>query len=231
MKKALMIFALFTILISFSGCSKEVESIAITEESVELTVGETYDLSFKITPEGAACEKISWFSSYEKVATVEDGKITALSAGSTKIKAITDNGSESNIIFIHVSNPPSDTAYDKLNQNEKIAYAYLTHNDILYKYFKEPSSVTVRDIQEFKLTDKEGKETLDGSSIYVTLAAENGFGGNTIDSYVFGPSSTIMSLEEYIRLWQDRDIDFVPLKVDLTRLNRALKEYFEEKGW
>ena len=64
----------------------EVETISIKASSTELIVGETADLTLSITPSNASKE-VTWTSSNPSVATVVDGKITALSAGTTTITA------------------------------------------------------------------------------------------------------------------------------------------------
>ncbi|MBP3435683.1 MAG: Ig-like domain-containing protein [Clostridia bacterium] len=64
------------------------ESIELGTTKVDLEVGDTVTLPFTASPEGATFNRIEWSSSNEAVATVDkNGKITALSAGTTTITA------------------------------------------------------------------------------------------------------------------------------------------------
>ena len=64
----------------------EVESISISADKNALVVGETSNLNVSINPSKASKE-VTWTSSNPSVATVNNGTITALSAGTTTITA------------------------------------------------------------------------------------------------------------------------------------------------
>ena len=64
----------------------EVESITVSTSNNTLIVGETANLSVSIAPSKASKE-VTWTSSNTSVATVNNGTITALSAGTTTITA------------------------------------------------------------------------------------------------------------------------------------------------
>ena len=66
--------------------SVEVESISISADKNALVVGETSNLSVSINPSKASKE-VTWTSSNPSVATVNNGTITAISAGTTTITA------------------------------------------------------------------------------------------------------------------------------------------------
>ena len=63
-----------------------VKSIRLDKTEVTLTVGESVVLTATLEPE-AASETIAWTSTNDAVATVENGTVTAVSAGSAVIKA------------------------------------------------------------------------------------------------------------------------------------------------
>lgn len=78
----------------FSTCSvtvsaKEipVTSISIDKASLSMKVGETENLTATVYPVQASGNAINWTSSDEAVATVTDGKVTALKAGEATITA------------------------------------------------------------------------------------------------------------------------------------------------
>lgn len=62
-----------------------VTKVSINEIATELTVGESYTVIATVEPENATDKTLSWSSSNEAVATVSDGKVTALSVGDTTI--------------------------------------------------------------------------------------------------------------------------------------------------
>ncbi len=55
------------------------------EESIELNKGETHTYSYVISPRGATDNSLTWTSSDESVAKVENGVLTAMGAGETTI--------------------------------------------------------------------------------------------------------------------------------------------------
>ena len=69
----------------------DVKNITLNKTSVELNVGETSDLVATITPSDATNKNISWSSSDNNIATVENGKITAKNPGSVTIEARSNN--------------------------------------------------------------------------------------------------------------------------------------------
>ncbi len=94
MKKLISVLCLVC-LVPFALCScfeKEIEKLALSETSVELTVGDTAEISVSAEPPEAELKKISWKSSDKNIAVVEDGKIKAKSPGTATVTAETENG-------------------------------------------------------------------------------------------------------------------------------------------
>ena len=73
-----------------------VESVAITDKSVEMDKNETYQLSALIFPENATYKTLLWQSSDEDIATVdENGLVTSYgNPGTVEISATTRDGSD-----------------------------------------------------------------------------------------------------------------------------------------
>lgn len=65
----------------------EVETVTVTPSTLKLLEGESSELTAEVLPENAEYE-LEWTSSDESVATVEDGKVTAIAAGTATISAI-----------------------------------------------------------------------------------------------------------------------------------------------
>ncbi|ERK30610.1 Ig-like domain-containing protein [Clostridium intestinale] len=71
-----------------------VNEISLNKTSLSLNVGQNEDLIATVKPDNAENKKVTWISSDESVATVdENGKVTATKAGNTTITAKTTDGS------------------------------------------------------------------------------------------------------------------------------------------
>lgn len=100
-KFALMCLVVLTSVVS---CSKDddaakIEAIAINiaNTDAELVVGETMTLNFKVLPEDANDKLVTWLSSDESIATIENGVVTAVAKGEAQIKGSLANGISSTI--------------------------------------------------------------------------------------------------------------------------------------
>ena len=69
-----------------------VESVSLDRTSATLTEGEELTLTATINPVNASNKNVTWTSSDSSVASVSDGKVTALKAGSAKITVKTEDG-------------------------------------------------------------------------------------------------------------------------------------------
>ena len=74
--------------------SRPVESIALSQTSLELIEGGSSTLIATVTPANAADKSVNWTSTNTSVATVDqNGKVTAVSKGTATIKAEANDGS------------------------------------------------------------------------------------------------------------------------------------------
>lgn len=71
--------------------SEKITDVKLDMSSVTLNVGETYTLSFKVTPEGACPQTVQWISQDNTVCSINDGKISANAPGSTKVGVVINN--------------------------------------------------------------------------------------------------------------------------------------------
>lgn len=69
-----------------------VESVFFNKSYVELMVDDEITLTVTVTPENASNKNVSWSSSAPSVASVADGKVTALKAGKAIITVKTEEG-------------------------------------------------------------------------------------------------------------------------------------------
>lgn len=87
----------------------DTESITIDKANLELKVGETSVINATITPSNATNKNITWSSSDNNVATVSNGTVTAIGAGSTIITATTEDGGYTANCTVTVSSPVINT--------------------------------------------------------------------------------------------------------------------------
>lgn len=69
-----------------------VESVSLNKSSITLTEGESTTLTAVVSPSNATNKNVRWSSSDASVASVVNGKVTALKAGSSTIKVTTEDG-------------------------------------------------------------------------------------------------------------------------------------------
>ena len=78
--------------VTVSKKSIDVISISLTNTTLSMDVGDSKTINAIINPTDATNQSISWISSNPSVATVDNGKITAIKEGTTKITATSVNG-------------------------------------------------------------------------------------------------------------------------------------------
>jgi len=71
-----------------------VSNVSLNKTTLELTEGDSETLTATIAPENATNKKVTWSSSDKSIATVSDGKVTAVKAGTTTITVKTEDGSK-----------------------------------------------------------------------------------------------------------------------------------------
>ena len=79
------------------SCEKEpdsipVSAISLNNSSIEVVEGVSFSLTVTISPNDATNKKISWSSSNESVATVNNGVVTTIKAGTVSITAKSEDG-------------------------------------------------------------------------------------------------------------------------------------------
>lgn len=110
-----------------------------SKRTIELDTDKTYTLTAKVSPENATNAEITWSSSDEKVAVVENGVITAVGKGMAQITAQTANG-VSDTVTVIVSNTVAEVKIDGsprtlyCNGNKEIFEGKLpnTYNILMY---------------------------------------------------------------------------------------------------
>jgi len=88
------------------------ERITLSDSSLEIRIGEYYNLTATITPDYTTDKSLMWSSSAPDVVKVENGKITALSQGSATITATTTNGISASCTVTTVYVPVTEIVID-----------------------------------------------------------------------------------------------------------------------
>lgn len=88
--------------VKVEAISKNVVSISLDKNDLELKVGEEGTVKYIINPSYAENKNVTWESSNKKIATVKDGVITAVLPGETEIKVITEDGDKEAICKVKV---------------------------------------------------------------------------------------------------------------------------------
>jgi hypothetical protein len=117
---------LFGFLLSFvsGSCSKEsggsdneqtvaVTGVTLDKSTLSLTVGNTGTLTATVKPSDATNTKITWSSDTKSVATVSDGTVAAVAAGSATITVSTADGSYTATCAVTVTEATSSSSYSQ----------------------------------------------------------------------------------------------------------------------
>ena len=94
-----------------------VESVSLDKTSITLTEGDSETLTATVYPDNATNKNVSWKSSDESVATVSNGVVTAIKAGTATITVTTENGSKTATCQVTVKAKQINVAYINIDQN------------------------------------------------------------------------------------------------------------------
>ena len=91
-----------------------VSSITLDKTTLSLVIGESFTLTATVKPDDATDKTVTWSSSDESVARVDNGKVTAVNAGQAKISAAVGNITTScNVVVYQSDNVIIYTTADK----------------------------------------------------------------------------------------------------------------------
>jgi len=93
--------ATFTVTVT----SVPVTGITLTKKTLTLIAGQNETLTFTIAPDNAANKNVTWTSSNNTVATVANGKVTAVAAGTATITVKTVDGNKTDTCQVTVTAP------------------------------------------------------------------------------------------------------------------------------
>ena len=140
-----------------------VESVSLDKTSLELTEGDEATLTATVSPDNASNKNVAWTSSNPEVATVENGKVTAVKAGTATITVKTEDGGKTAMSNVTVKEPPyaSKLTLDATSIN---AYIYKDHDKYYEVNVTAIPSNAVTDYEWSSSNPKVAKIEGDGSS-------------------------------------------------------------------
>ncbi len=90
-----------------------VTGITLSETSINLQIGDTYQLTATVLPADAANKNYTWRTDDATIATVENGLITAVNYGKTTITATTEDGGKTATCEVEVGVPVAGITLDQ----------------------------------------------------------------------------------------------------------------------
>ena len=88
----------------------EVKSVSLSDKQIELNVNDKYTLTATVSPDNATNPSLTWSSSKTSVATVSDGVVTAVGAGTCEITAAASNGKRASCTVTVIAAKPASSS-------------------------------------------------------------------------------------------------------------------------
>lgn len=106
--------------VTVEALSKTVSSVSLDKKELNLVAGDEETLKATINPDYAENKNVTWESSDEEIATVENGVVKAISPGTAEIKVISEDGEKEAVCKITVTSPPIEKI--SFSETEKTVY-------------------------------------------------------------------------------------------------------------
>jgi len=189
-----------TIDITVVAAKVHVESVSLNKSTISaLQLGTSETLTATVLPANATDTSVSWSSSNESVATVDDGEITPVATGTTTITVTTTDGAKTatcnvTVVYHAVTSVVISSEKSSVELNKTVSFS-LTVND---EEYVDPSATIVWSCSNDNATIVgNGKTaTLTGAKMgSVNVSATfNGVASNVVSFNVTGPRPSVCSL-------------------------------------
>lgn len=104
--------------VTVTAMTCSVTGVSLDRTSYEMTEGDELTLTATINPSNAANKTVSWKSSNTSVATVSDGKVTAIKAGLTTITVTTEDGNKTAACEVTVTKKINGSSNESIDEND-----------------------------------------------------------------------------------------------------------------
>lgn len=167
MKKTIKFFGIAVCLVAaiaamclFAACNETVSVEKVTLDKTELTLeaGKTATLTATVAPDNASDKSVTWASDKTDIATVDNGKVTAVAAGTAKITVTTKDGGKTATCSVTVTNPAP---------TEKTAVTAPAISSKVYNGSKQKADVT--DTDKYTVTTNNGGTDVGEYDVVLTL--------------------------------------------------------------
>ena len=125
---------------------ENVSNVILDKNNIELVEGDSFTLTATIIPSDAVNKNVRWSSSNTSVASVSNGKVTALKAGKATITVTTVDGGKTATCNVTVVEPPKATSLS-LSDSSINGYIYRDHSKIYRVSISASPSNAVTDYQ------------------------------------------------------------------------------------
>ena len=197
-----------TMLVAFSSCKptnavKKVTGVTLSETTKTIAIGEEFTLTATVAPADAADKTVMWMSDDSNVATVDEGKVTAVAAGTANITVTTKDGGKTATCAVTVVNGVSGVSVNPKEKllsigEELVIKATITPEDAINKKVTWTS-----DNEAVAKVDESGKVTaINVGTAKITVTTEDG--GKTatcaitVKNY---PKGNAILLEDFTATW------------------------------
>ena len=157
----------------------EVTSVSLNKTFLTLEIGESGTLTATILPNNATDKSVTWTSSDQSVAMVEDGKVTAIESGTATITATTSNGKTASCMITVIEPAPEVIEVTSVSLNKTSLTLEIGESEILTATVlpnnATDKSVTWTSSNQSVAMVANGKVTAVGSGIAtITATVSNG---------------------------------------------------------
>ena len=101
--------------VTYSASTVSVTGVSLNKSSTSIEEGSTEQLTETVAPSNATDKSVSWSTSNSSVATVSNGLVTAVSAGSARITVTTTDGGYTAYCDVSVTASKNDICPSKFN--------------------------------------------------------------------------------------------------------------------
>ena len=108
-----------------------VTAVFLNKTSLTLEIGESYTLFATVSPDNATDKSVTWTSSDQSVAMVEDGKVTAIESGTATITATTSNGKTASCMITVIEPAPEVIEVTSVSLNKTSLTLEIGESEIL----------------------------------------------------------------------------------------------------